>query len=390
MRAREIRIWARPLLSVLTALALVSACGVDSGGTGAVAIGPIAGFGSIVVNGVRFDESGAAIRDEDGMPVSRDRLALGVMTEVDSSAPSLLSGVLRATADVVRVSSEVIGSISAVDPVASSLTVLGQTVLVTPATAFGPGLAGGLGSLAAGTVVEVHGRYDPANVRYTATRLELRPSPANYKLRGPISAVDSAHGRLTVRGQTIDYSGVPSADVANVAVGKIVSARLQPVTAGGVWIASALPSGAVQLPDSDQATLEGRVSAWTSSRQFSINGIAVDASFARFPHGQAGVVLGARVLVEGRSSAGVLRARTVDFEGDETAGNSLFELEGSIQAIDPLGLTFRVRGVTVDYSGPVLYESGSAANLAVGREVEVQGTLLADGMTIKAQKIAFD
>jgi len=64
--------------------------------------------------------------------------------------------------------------VSAVDPVVGSVTVLGQTVLVTPATVFDPSLAGGF-ELADRITVEVYGRYDAAKGRYTATRIEARP-----------------------------------------------------------------------------------------------------------------------------------------------------------------------------------------------------------------------
>jgi hypothetical protein len=57
---------------LLAALAALAGCGgVDSGGTGTgdhstLALGTITGFGSIIVNGVRFDESQAFIDDDDG------------------------------------------------------------------------------------------------------------------------------------------------------------------------------------------------------------------------------------------------------------------------------------------------------------------------------------
>ena len=59
--------WLRALLFA----AILGGCGggVDSGGTGGAATyanGPITGSGSIIVNGVRFDDSAAAISDDSG------------------------------------------------------------------------------------------------------------------------------------------------------------------------------------------------------------------------------------------------------------------------------------------------------------------------------------
>lgn len=388
MRAKHSNPWARGLLSALLALLVASGCGgVDSGGTGAVvSVGPINGFGSIIVNGVRFDETGATIQDDDGTALTRDRLQLGVMSRVEGSVPR---GALQANARSIRISSELVGPVTSVNTGAGTLSVLGQTVVVTPATAFDATLAGGVSSVTIGSTVEVYGRYDAAKARYTATRIEARPNPAYYRLRGPIASVDQINLTLTIGGQTIDYSGIPQGDVANVMVGNIVRAKLQPAAQSGIWIAVALPSGVAALPDGE-AEVEGRISAFTSTRQFSVNGIPVDASMARFPEGEAGVVLGARVSVEGVSTGGVLRAEKVDVEGDEDASNSHFELHGAIQAIDPVAMSLTLRDLTVDYSGQVEYEGGTAADLAVGRQIEVTGILSSNGTGIKAQKIEFD
>jgi hypothetical protein len=390
MRTREGNLWARGLLSGLIVLLLASGCGgVDSGGTGAVAVGPVAGLGSIIVNGVRFDDSAAVIQDDDGAPLTRDRLLLGVVSRVDASAPKLVAGILRATASSILVSSQLIGPVSTVDTVARTLSVLGQSVLVTPATVFGAGFAGGLASVPVGATVEIYGRYDAANARYTATRIEARPNPAYYKVRGPIAAVDQVRATLSIGGLTIDYSRIPPGDILNVAVGKIVRAKLQPVAPSAVAIAVALPSGVVPLPDGAAATIEGRISAFVSSRMFSVDGTPVDATAASFPQGETGVVLGARVVVQGVSSAGTLHAQTVTVEGDENSTNSRFELHGTIDAIDSVAKTLSLRGLTVDYSGPLEFSGGTAADLAVGRQIEVDGILSSDGTTIKAQEIDF-
>ena len=49
-----------------------------------------------------------------------------------------------------------------------------------------------------------------------------------------------------------------------------------------------------------------------------------------------------------------------------------------------------LRGVTVNYAGTVVYKDGSAADLAVGKQVEVKGVLNLDGKTLTAARIAFE
>ena len=100
--------------------------------------------------------------------------------------------------------------------------------------------------------------------------------------------------------------------------------------------------------------------------------------------------MGARVEIEGTSSGGVLLARTVRVEGDEDAGNSAVELHGAIEMLDTAAMTFVVRGVTVNYGGAVQFSSGSAADLAVGKAVQVQGTPSASGDRVDATTISFE
>ena len=68
-------------------LLLVAACSSGGGisGTGNMssgfALGPIDGFGSVIVNGVRFDTSSATFTAE-GMPATQADLAVGQVVEV--------------------------------------------------------------------------------------------------------------------------------------------------------------------------------------------------------------------------------------------------------------------------------------------------------------------
>ena len=382
-------------LSVLMTLSLLTNCGggVGSGGTGSavstVAVGPISGYGSIIVNGVRFDDSNAVIQNDDGAVRTRADLKLGMVTEVDGSDLTTAAGKQSATASSIRIVSEIVGPVTGVDPSTASLTVLGQTVVITPATVFDDRLAGGLSNIGPGAIVEVYGRYDAARGRYTATRIEGRADAAFYKLRGPVGAVDPVAKILTVGGQAISYAKLTTAGSVGALIGTIVRAQLNLTAVGGVWIAVALQAGALALPDREDAQVEGRISAWTSSQQFSIDGIPVDASGASFSGIEAAVLLGARVEVEGSSSGGVLHARVVKVEGDEDENNSSFELHGVVETLDIIAKTFDVRGVTVNYGGPVQFESSGPADLAIGRRVQVQGTLSRDGVSVDALNISF-
>jgi Domain of unknown function (DUF5666) len=376
---------------LLAAFLVLAGCGgVDSGGTGVgqagqptYAAGPITGFGSIVVNGVHYDESMAKVYDDEGLLRNRDELKLGMLTEVFASAVVSDATGSSATASAVLYGSQIVGRIDSVDVPGSRFVVLGQTVRVTASTVF-DAAAGGLPALAAGDDAEVFAQLDVSTQTYVATRVERRANLALYKLRGWVGAVSVADKTITVGGQLISYAGLPIIDPATtLAIGTSVRVTLRTAREGNAWVATSLMAGIGRVADRETAEVDGRIGVFTSTTQFVVNGITVDASAASFPDGTAGIVLGARVEVEGSIRNGVLVAQRVKLEGDEGA----FELKGTISAPDPGNMTFVVRGVTVVYSSTTRFDSSTAADILAGRKVEVKGVLSSTGTRLAATSI---
>ncbi len=374
------------------ALMLLAACGggVDSGGTGVgqagqptYAAGPITGFGSIIVNGVHYDDSSAEVRDDEGLLRSRDDLRLGMLAEVFASAVVSTATGSSATAAVVQYGSQIVGKVDSLDVPGLRLVVLGQSVRVTASTVF-DAMSAGLAALAAGDVVEVYAQFDVSTQTYVATRIERRSGATLYKLRGVVGTLSVADKTITVGGQLISYAGVAPADPATaLAPGTTLRVTLQTARVGAAWVAVSLKSGIGQVADRDTAEVDGRISAFTSLTQFVVNGITVDASTASFPNGSAGIALGARVEVEGSIKGGVLLASRVKLESDDEG----FELQGTISAPDAANKTFVVRGVTVVYTAATRFDSSTAADIVVGRRVEVRGVLSSDGTRLAAASI---
>ena len=172
--------------------------------------------------------------------------------------------------------------------------------------------------------------------------------------------------------------------------GLVVRVRLQTAPLAGAFVATRIDAAAPHVDDANEAEIEGSVSAFTSRRSFSVNGIAVDASTAAFPNGTTGLVLGAQVEVHGTSSNGVVTATTVKVETHAERQAEGFELHGAIASIDTAAQTFVLRGVTVSYAGTTIdFRKGTAAQLAVGVQLEVRGTLSADGTMLQATRISF-
>ena len=393
----RLRLVARAALGFAASLLVSCGGGVDSGGTGAPALafasGTITGFGSVIVNGVHFDDRSAAVRDGDGNARSRDDLRLGMTTDVRGSALGVdAAGNPASTASSIVFASEIVGPVSASDTAARSLVVLGQTIDVTTGTVFDTSLAGGQAALAVGNVVEIHARLDAATGHYVATRIERRSSVAQYALRGIVSSLDRTARTFSIGPTRIGYASLATAAVpATLADGRFVRVSLALAPgAGGVWNATRIVDGAAAIVDGEQAQIEGRVSAFTSATQFSVNGTPVDASTAQFPNGSAGLALGRRVEVEGTLAAGVLVARKVEVKSDGGGGGGggeEYEVSGAIASLDTAAKTFVVRNVVVSYAGTVDFRGGTAADLAVGREVEARGMLSADGTRLQATRI---
>lgn len=348
--------------------------------------GTITGFGSVIVGGVRYDDSAASVTDDDDNSRSRGDFRLGMTVQVDAGAVDRANA--SALALRIRMGNEIVGPVGAVDVAASTLTVLGQTVLVTSSTVFDESLVGGLAAVRAGQVLEVYGILDPANGRVVATRVELEDSATVYKLRGAITALDAAARTFSINGQVISYAGLPAAGVPpGLSNGQIVRVLLSTTQVNGQWVATALRGGLRLPPALPDAKVEGAITAFTSSTSFTINGLVVDATNASFPDGTAGVVLGARVEVSGRVVDGVLVATKVEVEERRTQGVRPLELRGEMGNLNTAAKTFALRGVTVWYGGAVDYRDGTEASLANGARVEVRGVLSTDRTRLEARRI---
>ena len=184
------RAWLASSSLMASAVFALTACG-GGGGTGtatgpqaaasAYAVGPITGFGSIIVNGVHYDDDLARVSDDDGVSHDRSALKLGMVVEV------------RGQGADDRVAAQSI--------VTHSLLVLGQTVQVPSTTFFDDRLAGGLTAVQAGDIVKVYGVLDAATGVYTATRIERHDSGDDpFRLRRP-HLMGRARGRRTASTQ---------------------------------------------------------------------------------------------------------------------------------------------------------------------------------------------
>ena len=384
------------LLATAAGPMLLSACGgggsaVPGAGGGAAQgfmAGPITGLGSIIVGGVRFDDNGAHVEDEDGTGHDRSELQLGMMVEVESSA--IDDGTGTAVASMIRFGSEIKGPVDGVDSSTQTIRVLDQTIEVRAETVFDPRLAG-FGALAQGQILEIHALFDSATKRYVATRIELEDSADAYRLRGIVSQLDTMARTFHINDAVISYADVADIDLpAGFADGSRVRVRLQTGRTTGPWVAITIRSGRRRVEDIGDARVRGFVSAFSSAQQFEVNGIKVDATNARFEPNSNSVREGVLVEVRGRAQNGTIvasRVRVINRGDDDW---QRVELHGTVSALNTGEMTFVLREVTVNYSRVVEWRNGGPGDLNDGDALEVKGVWSDDRRVLYALLVKYE
>ena len=381
------------LAAVLTGLLGGCGGGVGSEGTGTGAVGSfssgtITGFGSIVVNGVHFDETSALLQDNDGQAVARSSLALGMVVQITGGPQATAAdGTATAVASAVRTKRALVGPAAAVVANASantgSLSVLGQTVLVSADTVLDARLSGGLAGISSGQLLEVYGYYDSTRAVYSASRIAPADMGTGYRVSGPVAAVDLQARIFTLGSQTYSLAGLSGSPAS----GDQVRLKLQAGTdSGGRWLVSSTRPDDAAPRDSAGAEIDGVVSAVLAGSRFVVNGVTVDTSAAKL---SGPVLVGSKVEVSGKLSAGVLLASTVEADSGRA---KTFELSGTLSSLDTANRRFVVRGTTVGYArADLVFSGGTAARLvAYGGKLKVEGLPSADRTVLDAIRIKFD
>jgi Domain of unknown function (DUF5666) len=358
--------------------------GIDRGGK-TIAQGPINGFGSVIVNGVRYSTAGAVITIDD-QPGTESDLRVGQVVRVEGQ---LDPGGATGTASSVSYHDDVEGPVESISLAASTLVVLGQTVKVGPSTSFDDRISPrSLSGLAVGDRIEVSGLITAGGV-IEATRIEIKTASSAVELKGPVGSVDTVARRLRINEQQVDYSAAqlsnfPSGQPAN---GDLVEVKGS-VNASGVLIATRIERQSASLAGTtnDSAEIEGLVTRFVSSTDFDVAGQRVTTTAGTvYEDGAASnLALDANVEVEGGFDAtGRVVARKVQFRRQ-----SEVEIAGPVDAVSTSAGTLVVLGVTVRTSPLTRYEDQSSADverfsladLRVGDYVEVRAYRDAGGL----------
>jgi hypothetical protein len=370
---------------VLAASAMSSACGgggsaslaglPGTGGTGIYAQGPISGFGSVIINGVRFDDSAATVQI-DGLAGTSSALRLGMVASVQGQRGADVTLGTASSIEVWSIAQGLVGAGRAVPGATGQFTVAGMTVLTNPNTVF-DGISVGL-PVMAGQRVAVWGLQAGADGRsWSATRVAL-VTASTVVSSGLVSVQDSQ--------RTLNGLLLMGAAASTLTQGTLV--RVQGSSSGSgssIEVASVKLLGAAGgvLPQGD-AEIEGVVTTLPTASGFNLGDIVVDSSKAIYSPANVQLFIGAQVEVKGSWRSGVLQATGVAMK-DEQVPQTL-EITGALEAFSSLA-NFTVRGQRCDASGLTSFVHGTAADFKVGAKVKLKGSLA--GEVLRVSELEF-
>ena len=330
--------------------------GVATGGSGrvrSVLSAAVTDTAPLVIGGISLDTRNASITDGDGEALRDGAVSAGMTARVLAGA--IVGGAAQAVS--ISLDTQVAGPAGWLD--SRTLLVLGQRVTVGTSTVRGPGASG------APTDVQVWGQLDLVAGRIVASRLARRQPGHAPMLRGVLGTLDRAAGTLQV-GPLVARAASPGLIPTGLAEGAVVRLVLGQMLADGSWELLAARDDALRPPDGLKTELEGRVTQFSSVKQFALDGVPVDASRAQI-EGAAQFQLGAEVEVHGTMRRGVLVATEVSAQAPEP-----LELAGRIVALDAGSQTFLLNGWQVRWDASTRFSRGNSSALRVGRTVALR------------------
>ena len=323
--------------------------------------GAITGFGSVIVNGVHFDDNGADITMDDQMDDNKgvkDDLRVGMVVEIEGTN----NGDGTGKASSIRFQNLVRGPVDSMS--GSTLMVMGQPVLVTPATVFDD--VADLGSITPGNIVAVSGFFDSLDPTKTnnivARRIEKKPagflqSSGVLKVMGFVKNLTMGATTFTINNLTVNYNNaqIEGATAATLKDGMFVDVRAHTAPAPGGMLAAEKVKVKSPKPtpaEGARAEVEGIVTSCIGDA-FVIGGITVEARSAGMTCTSA--LVGTKLEVEGVITNGMLvvGAGKVEKEHDEDAN---ITIEALAQAMDGTANTVTVLGQQIKVTSATQFE----------------------------------
>jgi cytoskeletal protein CcmA (bactofilin family) len=343
------------------AAALLIGCSGGESGTGIQAsnqttVGEITGFGSVYVNGVKFNTDQASV-SIDGISSSESNLSVGmVVTVVGSVNSDGINGSATAISSRSEVEGLVLQNNIAID---GTLNVMGQTVHISNDTNFRSEV-GNITTIdqliANDSVVEVSGYSDgKGNVYATFVKAVETGAASEVKLHGivtglvgdestgtfKIGALDVAYDATTVFGGLTRQQLISESNL-------YVSIESGNYSGTGTILASEIERESFTEDEGSNYELEGIVTdiANLTNGEFKVNGrsVKIDAGTAFDGGNQGNIQLEVKLEVEGKVQAdNSILADEISFRAESDT-----EIEGAVESIGDNMLTITGTVITVN------------------------------------------
>ena len=349
--------------------------------------GPIQGFGSVIVNGVRYNTDDATVVI-DGETKSLDDLSVGQIVALRATRKD---GDDLPTALRVRYEEALEGIVDAVSADGSEIEILGITIIVTEDTIFEDDLDPA--TIAVGDRLEVSGSFAREDQLVASYIEEGDNEDSDYEIHGTVGALDTDAQTFRVRGVKVSYANATLEDFEDgkeLANGDKVEVEGSTFTNDGTLIAAVVEYEGDDFEefegeDGDEAEIEGFVNGFVSDTEFFVGDIAVttnaDTEYERGT--SADLADGVRIEVEGEFNAdGILVADEIEFELEAN-----IRVTAEVDAVDLDAGTLTVLGLVFTEDARTKYQDKGRDrvrqfgldDIVVGDYVSVRAYELTDG-----------
>ena len=361
--------------------------------------GQIDAFGSVVVNGVRYNSDNAEIT-VNGEEAEVADLEVGYIVKIT------VEGVDEEGAPIavkIEYTADIIGPIESVDLESGVIRVFNRTIQLSSLTIFGDNLEDQLDTLQPGVVVEISG-FAGENEAIEAGYIQRRFDQAPQRLSGLVDNLDAENLTITINGEQISLDQLSDFDFSDLSEGDNVS--IEVTVENNLVVAVEHPEfGSFSDVDDDDMvdnsertidlTIAGRVRDYdTQAQSFTLHRFDTSLSDeAVFVDGEASELMeGSFVKLEGVATLSTQNnpsfvASSVTF----LPVPDLFTV-GTVASIDLDAMTITVDGTTYSVDAETAFldrmaaenEDFGLADLTTGDLVKVR----ADGKTKLASLIA--
>lgn len=386
------------------AVVLLGACGGGGSSSGTTTtstrVGTVSGFGSVFINGIEYDTSGASITI-DGQSASESDLRVGMVVEVEGSDDGS-TGSLTSISNSDELEGLVISNAVDATTQTGTMDIMGQTVNISATTIFESKVAGVTlaSDVMAGNIVEVNG-YSDSNGNIFATRLEVKAAdlasylashPEGIELKGIVGTIDSMAMTFPLGGISVNYA----AAVIDISGGLQEGQYVEVKSTAGLNGSGELVASRIELEnygemghhgdENDEFEIKAMITQDFANGQFMMDGITVivDSNTELDGVTTAQLLAGVMVEVEGQYDAnGDLVADKVELEdaadaevkdviqsivADGTNAGTVTLMDGTVVIVTPQTLMVDDRN-----NGMMPVQMFNLTHLAIGDYIEVDG-----------------